>query len=193
MKNLLLLLLILPLSILAQPNKDKGWTHMNDEKTRTIKVTKENTIVEIDNFRFEMLWDDKQNYSENLGRYYGGIGSVKVYKNGNHIQTLGKIEDGIAMGYISLTFYDYNMDGNIDFSFPIDCGNVCYSGYYLYDLDKEKYEHVEKWDYLRIWEINKDKKQFLTTPSGTAMRGEQEWYQIEGTKLNLLETIYYGK
>lgn len=192
MKNLSLLAFFFPFFILAQFQKDKDWTHIEDENIKSIKISKVNTIVEIDNFRFEMLWDEKLSYSENLGNY-GGVAEIKVYKNGKSVQILGKIEDSNALDFIDFTFYDYNMDGHIDFSYFISCGKGCWPAYYLYNPMKQNFEHVKEWDYIKPWELNKVKKQFLTVPDGTAMEGEQKRYQIDGLKLKVLETIYYGK
>ena len=192
MKNLFLVAFLIPFSILSQIKKDKNWTYMEDENIKNINISKENTIVEVDNFRFEMTWDEKLSHSSNLGNY-GGVSKIKIYKDGKYVQSLGEIEDPNALNYISFMFYDYNMDGFIDFSYYISCGKGCWPAYYFYNPEKQSFEHVKEWDYIIPWEINKVKKQFRTSPDGNATEGIQKLYQIGGLKLKLVESIPYGK
>lgn len=93
---------------------------MENEPTTTLSFSKSETLS-VDGFPLEAIWDKKLSYSDNLG-HYGGISKLKIFKNGKHLQTLENIEDGLALGQLYLTFYDYNMDGYLDFSIPIDCG-----------------------------------------------------------------------
>lgn len=145
---------------------------------------------EIGYFSLQAVWNDTLSYSENLG-YVGGFGELQIFKNKKPLQTIYKIEDGIALGEIRFSFYDYNMDGHLDFSVPIDCGKSCYDSYYLFNPETGRFQHYEEWDYLRIQELHRTTKQIRTVPEGTAVSGESKLFQIEGNQLVLLEVTPY--
>ncbi len=184
-----LLFLFISFQSFAQNYSGKNWKLFKNEKTSDLKFTKTQN-KKIRNFRFEAKWDEELSYSENLG-HYGGIKLLDIYKNGKHIQTLKNIEDGIALGYIIFTFYDYNMDGYLDFTIPIDCGNSCYDAYYLYNPKAEKFEHFKEWDYLRIQKINQSKMQILSQLEGTARTGKKILYRVKEFNLNKIKVLNY--
>lgn len=149
----------------------------------TLSFTKSETLS-VDDLSFQAIWDDKLSYSDNIG-YYGGIGELKVFKDNQYLQTIKNIEDGIALGNINFNVYDYNMDGYLDFTVPIDCGRSCNYSYYLYNPETKKFEHRIEWDYLRIQKMNKEKKQIISQPDG--MEDNRKTYQVNGMKLTEIE------
>lgn len=153
---------------------------MEKEPTTTRTFTK-SKAQSINDISLKSIWDDKLSYSENLG-YYGGISELKILKNNTLIQTIKNIEDGIGLGEIRFTFYDYNMDGYLDFTIPINCGNSCYDSYYLFNPRTNKFEHSKSWDYLRIDKLNKSEKKILSIPDGIATDTSQSLYKIDGSK-----------
>lgn len=150
-----------------------------DPNSSTLSFTKSETLT-IGDLSFQAIWDDKQSYSDNIG-YYGGISELKVFKDNQYLQTIKNIEDGIALGNINFNVYDYNMDGYLDFTVPIDCGRSCNYAYYLYSSQTEKFEYRKEWDYLRIQKMNKEKKQIISQPDG--MRDNRKTYQVKGLRL----------
>lgn len=189
MKNTILLILLSSIILKSQSFTSKDWKVMANELTTTLSFTK-SEIQNIKDFSFKAVWDNQLSYSENLG-YYGGISELHILKMNNEIQTLYNFEDNIGLGQIDLTFYDYNMDGAIDFSVPIECGKSCYFKYYLFNPKSQKFEHQKEWDYLRIQKINRKKKLIITQPDGSAKTGEQILYRINQDKLMRLKTIKY--
>ena len=191
MKNLLfILVLIYAWSVTAQNPKDKNWEELRDKDIIHITVTSKTQKFKVDKFVFETTWDSKQNYSSNIG-YYGGIKTMKIYKDNKLLNTINKIEDGIALGEIYLNFYDYNFDGYIDFSVPIDSGKSVSRMYYLFNKELNQFKYYKSWDSVRIDEINKSKKQIKSIYPYNAMQGTIYKYQVSGYKLVLLEDVEY--
>lgn len=190
MKNsILLILLLLSFNLLNSQNfNNNDWSLMQHEPTTTLSFTKSETQSINDNISLKAIWDDKLSYSANIG-YYGGIAELHIFKNKKHIQTIKKIEDGIALGYIYITFYDYNMDGYLDFTIPIDCGKSCYDYYYIFNPKTNKFEHSKSWDYVRIDKLNKSKKQILSIPDGNAGDTSHYLYKVDGKQLIKVKSI----
>ncbi len=186
-KTLLAISLFLLSVISHSQEKTSTWVSMENEPTTTLSFTKSET-QSVNDISLKAIWDDKLSYSANIG-YYGGISELHIFKNKKHIQTIKKIEDGIALGYIYITFYDYNMDGNLDFTIPIDCGKSCYVSYYLFNPKTNKFEHSKSWDYLRIDKLNKSKKQILSIPDSNATDTAHSLYKIEGKELIKVKSI----
>jgi hypothetical protein len=172
---------------IAQNKEDENWCLYDGSNTQIIKITGSGSF-EIEEFRIRVIWDEKLSHSENLG-YYGGIAEMIIYKGDQTIFTGINIEDGIALGIINLTFYDYNLDGHIDFTIPIDCGRSCYDKYYLFDPVKNIFLHASDWDYLRIQKLNKVKKQLISQPEGNAMDTVNKLFQINGLDLTELNKV----
>jgi hypothetical protein len=144
----------------------------------TIYVSKTDNF-KIKNLKFEIVWDKQLSHSENIG-FYGGIQTLTIYKNNKKLQSLNNIEDGIALGTIPFDFYDYNLDGYLDFSIPI---NERWGQYYIYNPKTNRYENRKDWSYLRIQKIDKIKKLILSQPDGNAFEDNRKIYQIRGIEL----------
>tara|TARA_B110000285_G_C15134355_1_gene625845 strand:+ start:375 stop:917 length:543 start_codon:yes stop_codon:yes gene_type:complete len=160
-------------------SQNEYWQLFSDENIQYIKVSKSGTY-KLDELTFKIMWDNKLSHSENIG-YYGGIKTLTVYKNSKEMQTLINIEDNIALGTINFDFYDYNLDGFIDFTLPINCGKICWKKYYLFNPELNKFEHKKDWDYLRVQKIDKKNKLIMTQPDG--MVDNRKTYQIKGNQL----------
>lgn len=156
-----------------------NWQLFKDEWLCTEKIRTTEFFM-INGFTFSAQWNEKLSFSENLG-YYGGIQLLKIYKDGQEIQTIKNLEDGLALGYVIFDFYDFNLDGHIDFAVPISSGRSRWDKYFIYNPSTEKFEHREEWDYLRIQKIDKEKKQLLSQPDG--MQDNRKKYQIDGVRL----------
>ncbi|TQD36248.1 XAC2610-related protein [Haloflavibacter putidus] len=170
-----------------QAQTTANWTLLKDEPTTQLVFTS-STTKQVKDYTFKAKWDDKLSYSENIG-YYGGIAELKISKDNKELQSIRNIEDGIALGEIRFTFYDYNMDGHIDFTVPINCSNSCYDAYYLYNPETNTFEYQKDWDYLRIQKLDKKNKQILSQPEGTARDIEQKLYKVEGNNLQLIKKL----
>lgn len=182
------IIVCLSLSLNAQ-NKD--WLTFENEKTIR-KVVLSSEVFRIQQLTFNIKWDDQLSYNENSARHYGGISEMKIYYKNSLLQTINKLEDKSALDEIVFTFYDFNMDGSIDFSIRSKCGKSCYYDYYLYNTNKNEFIHNVLWDGIRIYRLNKKTKQILTQPDGTATYGESHIYKIKDENLFLLKTIKYG-
>lgn len=186
--KLLLAISLFLLSVISHSQeKTSTWVSMENEPTTTLSFTKSET-QSVNDISLKAIWDDKLSYSANIG-YYGGISELHIFKNKKQIQTIKKIEDGIALGYIHITFYDYNMDGYLDFTIPIDCGKSCYDYYYIFNPKTNKFEHSKSWDYVRIDKLNKSKKQILSIPDGNAGDTSHYLYKVDGKQLIKVKSI----
>jgi len=194
MKNkiTIIVLLIVNLNFVYSQNtlkeltdKNKNWQLFSQEKIITIDINKTDNFI-VNNLKVVIVWNKQLSYSKNIG-YYGGIKSLTIFKNNKPLQTISNIEDNIALGTISINFYDYNLDGYLDFTIPIDCGKICWDKYYIFNPQKNKYENLKDWDYLRIQKINKIKKQILSEPDGNAFTDNRKLYQIKGLELTELK------
>lgn len=143
---------------------------------KTIQVIKDTNTFTVSNLEFISSWDDKLSYSKNIG-HYGGIAELKVYKDNNYLHTINAIKDHIALGYITFTFDDFNLDGYLDFTVPL---NEKFPMYYLFDPKTQKYQRAEDWDYLRDYKVDETTK-IITTNSYDYIRAKT--YQIDGLKL----------
>jgi hypothetical protein len=157
---------------------NQNWQPFNKETIKTLSVSK-TEITTYKDLKFNVIWDNKLSHSDNIG-YYGGIKQLTIYKKDKQINLLKNIEDGIALGVINFEIYDYNLDGHLDFTIPIDCGSVCWNSYYLFNPTTNKFEHCKDWDYLRLKEINKITKQIRNQPYGN---DAIKTYQIKGLEL----------
>lgn len=192
MKRLLLFLTLLFFYSICYSQKfeSENWIMFQEEELTTLKFTKSETI-KYNDFLFDVKWQDSLSYSRNIG-YYGGVSELKISFKGKYLQMIKNIEDGIGLGEIRVAIYDYNMDGVQDFSIQRDCGKTCYEYYYLFDKVSSVFIHEKEWDYIRIQSLNKVKKEILTVPDGTALKGDYDWFQVKGNKLKLIKKMYYG-
>lgn len=189
-KMLILFLSLNGLEFYSQNFKNSNWVELLDKDKTSVTVTAKTQNFKVGKFEFEPIWDSKQNYSENIG-YYGGIKTMKIYKDNKFLNTISKIEDALALGEIYFEFYDYNFDGYIDFSVPIDSGKSVSRMYYLFNKELNQFKYYKSWDSVRIDEINKSKKQIKSIYPYNAMQGTIYRYQVVGYKLKLLEKIDY--
>ena len=178
MKHLLFTyLLIAPFWCFSQNN---NWQEFSDEEIIILNMN-DTKAYHIENLKFNVTWDSKLSYSDNIG-YYGGIKELHIYKSNKKIQSLFDIEDTIALGDLNFRFYDYNLDGYLDFSIPLNCGRSCWERYYLYNPTSEVFEHKKDWDYLRIQKIDTKNKRILSVQDGNGPNN-QKIYQIKGLQL----------
>jgi len=158
-------------------NNHENWLLFSKESTVTIVVSKTD-IFKIKDLKFEVNWDNKLSYSDNIG-YYGGIKSLTIYKANKKLQLINDIEDNIALGSIYFDFYDYNLDGYVDFAIPI---NSRWKMYFIFNPQINKFKHCEDWDYLRIEKIDKLNKRILSEQDGNYI-DSRKIYQIKGSEL----------
>lgn len=164
---------------MVNPIFSQNWKDFSRENIITKAITKSDNF-EINGLIFNIKWNNKLSHSDNIG-YYGGIEKLIILSNGKVIQEIKNIEDNVALGMIPFSFYDYNFDGFIDFSIPL---NDRYPLYYLYNPILKKFIHQKDWDYLRIDKVDKTKKIILTTPDRSS---KTEIYRVINNKLIQIE------
>lgn len=189
-KSLVFLFICITTISYSQNFSSKDWVDYPHNSVPEFTITKSEEF-KYQNLTFKAKWDEKLSYSENLGRHYGGIGELKIFYKNRSLQTINKIEDGVALGEINFYFYDFNMDGYLDFSIRSVCAKSCYYDYYLYNPGKNQFVYNVQWDGIRIAMLNKKNKQLLTMSDGTASEGEKNLYQIKNDKLIHIKTISY--
>ena len=179
-KTIFIALMVLSNFIFAQKN---NWQEFSEERITTVEINKTG-IYKVQKYTIDVIWDEKLSYSENIG-YYGGVKKMTIHKDSREIQVIKNLEDNIALGTINIDFYDYNLDGYLDFSIPLDCGKSCWGKYYLFNPKLNQFEYKKDWDYLRIQKIDKKNKLILSEPNGNAMEDNRKIYKING--LNIIE------
>src|SRR5690554_368886 len=105
--NLAFLFVLFNLSLYSQESKESGWVNLEDDMTVTLKFTNTDISKSINGFTFKAVWQEALDLP-NEEYAYGGISELHVYKEQTHIQTIKNIVDYIALGYVHLTFFDYN-------------------------------------------------------------------------------------
>ena len=191
-KLILILIICSTLSCSSERNNNESevieesliFQDFSEEEIYSIRIDSTQKHV-IGDFVFDAYWDEKLSYSENRGEYYGGIKNLVISRNEDQLQTINKIEDEIGLGDIIFKFYDYNFDGYIDFTIPIDCGKSCFEKYYLFNPELNQFIHKKSWDYIRIKKIDKTNKLILTVPDGIASQSTQKTYRVSGLDLIL--------
>ena len=186
--KLTLILIFLHVSLYAQKSNNIHWLQFENEDRNTKTITKSEDF-KIQELTFKIQWDKKLSYSENLISYYGGIGELKIFYKNRLIQTINKIEDGVALGEIYFNFYDFNMDGHLDFSIQRECAKNCYDDFYLYNNSKKQFIHQKAWDYIRIKKINMHTKQIVTQPDDNSFDVETKIYNVVNNSLVELKTM----
>lgn len=187
----LLLVILINICVLQSQNQsNKNWEELTEKDMIYITVTAKTQKFKVTNFTFESVWDSKQNYSKNIG-FYGGIKALKVYRDKKPLITIYKIEDALALGEIYFEFYDYNFDGDIDFSVPMDSGKGIIRKYYLFNKELNQFKHYKDWDGIGIDAINPSKKQIKSNDAYNALHGTNYIYQVSGYKLRLIEKLDY--
>lgn len=150
------------------------------------------SVYQFENLRFEGLEWRNDILDEN-GYKVDGLRELRIYRNGKYVQTLYNIGDDALFDHLVVYFYDYNMDGHLDFRIRRTCGKNCFYSYYFFDPETEKFIHVKDWDYIRPALLSKEKKQFWGFPDGTAHSGVEELYQVTGIELEVIEEVKYGQ
>lgn len=158
-----------------------NWKEFEKEAVITKYITK-STKFQINDLTIHAKWNDKLSYSENIG-YYGGIEKLTITANNKVLQVINNIEDNVALDQIIINFYDYNFDDYLDFSVQDQCGQSCFYKYYIYNKKQGKFKYAKDWDYIRIQQVNKVKKQILTQPDG--MQDNRELFSAK--KENLIK------
>jgi len=179
MRPIALLSMVLGVIELSAQDNEGEWELFSNE-IKISKVVSKNLDFKVDKFRFNFIWSNELSYSNNIG-VYGGIQALDIYIDDEKTQTIQNIEDRIGLGEIPFVFYDFNLDGNIDFSIPI---NDNWSQYYIYNPSTKKFVHKEDWDFLKIQMIDKKNKRLLHL-SKTNFPDNQSRiiYLIEGDRL----------
>jgi len=177
-KTIFIALIVLSNFIFAQEN---NWQEFSKEKIITVNINKTG-IYKVQNYSLDVVWDENLSYSENIG-YYGGIKKMTIHKDNREIQVIENIEDNVALGTINFNFYDYNLDGYLDFTLPI---NSRWLMYFIFNPQSTEFEHRENWDYLSIQKIDKKNKMILSQPDGNAIEDNRKKYKIKG--LDIVET-----
>lgn len=186
--TLSVLLILWKFLLHSQGAKESDWIYLEDDMTTELKFTKSDTPNSVDGFTLMAEWKDALDLPEE--EYpYGGISELHIYKDQTRIQTIQNIADYIGLGYVYITFFDYNMDEYLDFSVQISCGKSCYDKYYLYHPKTKMFTHEKEWDYLRIGDFNKTTKQIRSIPDGNADDSKYHLYQVDGYRLIKVKTI----
>ena len=174
-KTTSLLLLLITQFCFSQNN----WKKFEKEAVITKYISK-STKFQINDLTIHAKWNDKLSYSENIG-HYGGIEKLTITANNRVLQVINNIEDNVALDQIIINFYDYNFDGYLDFSVQDQCGQSSFYKYYIYKKKQGKFKYAKDWDYIRVQQVNKVKKQILTQPDG--MQDNRELFSAKNENL----------
>lgn len=174
MKKHLLLIVILITTISYSQLKP-----LKDTDLLTKSIIK-NTSFKVDKFEFKIEWTDKLSHSPNLG-YLGGIKSLKIYSKGILINNFKSIKDEVGLQEFIFDFYDFNLDGTIDFRIRRECGGRCYYSYYLSNIQMNKFENPKEWDFTRIRALD-FKNKLLADQLGGINEGV-DIYIVKGNRL----------
>ncbi len=172
-KHLLLIVILITATSNAQLKS------LKDDDLLTKEVTK-NTSFKVDKFEFKIEWTDKLSHSPNLG-YLGGIESLKIYSKGTLINDFKSMEDEVGLQKFIIDFYDFNLDGTIDFRIRRECGGSCYYSYYLSNIELNQFENPKEWDYIRVKAI--DLKNKLLEDQLTGINKGSDIYKVKGNRL----------
>ena len=154
-----------------------NWVSIADE-IQSLDLS-ETGIYEIGDIRLEILWEKEMEPNQNLG-YLGGITDLKVFKKGVLVNCFNNLVDPVGLGEINFEFYDFNLDGNLDFRFPIAIGRSRWDQYFIYSEENARFKHLPSWDYLRIQKANKEDKLIITHSDGYKSR---EIFAVKGDSL----------
>ena len=186
--TLAVLFILFSFLLYSQENRETAWVNLEGCTTNTLTFTNTDISKSMNGLTFKATWKEALELPDKEYAY-GGISELHVYNEQTHIQTIKNIADYIALGYVTLTFFDYNMDGYLDFTVPISCGGSCYDKYYLYNPKTKMFTHQKEWDYLRIWKFNNATKQIRSVPDGNALDTKHVLYKVDGLKLIEVKTI----
>ena len=142
----------------------EDWVSFDNENVEIFEISKSQTLI-LEDLRFEIIWEKELIPNEKFG-YLGGIKRMDIYKKDSLVNTFVNIEDVVGLGEISIMFYDYNMDGKLDFTLPISSGKNRWDKYFIYNREKNQFQYQPSWDYLRIQKFNLKEKLILSQPNG---------------------------
>lgn len=145
----------------------------------------ESGIYKVNNLNFDVTWKQRIGTTEEGGPA-SKISEMRISYKDRYLQTIKDIEDVNNINNVYFYFYDYNMDGYLDFKVPRSCGKSCYFKFYLYNPKTNQFEYHKEWDWLRIRAMNKKTKQILKPADGHAY-GEEKLYQVKDNKLILIK------
>ena len=177
-KTIIILIIYFPSIIYSQNFDSVDWMLFENEDISYYTVSKTEKFI-IENFSFEIVWDNKLTPNVKFG-YLGGIKSMKIYKDNTLINTILNITVEIGLGEIYFRFYDYNFDGYLDFTIPV---NEKWEKYYLFNPTRYTFQNYKDWDYLKIQKMNKREKQILSHPDGNSEIDNRVLYQIKGSEI----------
>ena len=80
-----------------------------------------------------------------------------------------------------IDFYDFNLDGTIDFRIRGECGGSCYYSYYLSNIKINKFENPKEWDYIRVRAL--DFKNKLLADQVVSVNEGAYVYKVNGNRL----------
>ena len=163
-RSLIYILFSVVLIISCKKNNAEQWISFENENLQNFMISKSDTL-NLEKLRFEITWDKQLILNKKLG-YLGGIKRMDIYKNDSLVNSFENIEDVSALGEIAIRFYDFNMDGELDFSLPIEIGKNRWDKYFIYNPEMNRFQHQPSWDYLRIQKINPKTKWILSQPDG---------------------------
>jgi hypothetical protein len=165
----------------AQEYNSTNWIEFTDEYVQTFIASKSQLSFQIDCFSFEIIWDDKLVLDEVCNTFMGGITKLEIYKDGHLINTIEDMIDIIGLGEIYFDFYDFNMDGHLDFRYPISMGKSRWDRYFLFNSSKNQFQYRSKWEGLRIQKVNKKDKLILSQPDGIV--DNRKIFAVKGNRL----------
>jgi hypothetical protein len=161
------------------------------EPLKSITINKEIKSFSVNELAFIVTWDEQLAMNKDKGDFDKGIKRLDIYKNGEKIQTLESIIDEDRTSQIILNIFDYNFDGELDFTLPLGyCGKSCYYKYYIFNPTQKKFEHIDTLDYKRIQEVNTKEKLIKTVMEGTCCEGDYYIYKIDGYRINEKEKVH---
>ncbi len=191
-------------SLATQANEDsieKVSNQVNDtfniktvfEPKLDISITNETKSFIVEGFNFIVTWSDSLVFSKAYERFIPGIKKLVITKGKKVIQIFKNIPDEDAVGLIRFAAYDYNFDGNIDFTLPLGTsGKSNYFKYYLFDPNKNEFEYVSSWDYVRFGDINPNEKLVRTVVEGTCCSVDWKIYKVNNTELTEIAKFHSG-
>jgi len=159
-----------------------------------ISITNETKSFKVDGFNFSITWSDSLLFSKDYDRFIPGIKKLVIAKGKKVIQIFKNIPDEDAVGLIRFAAYDYNFDGNIDFTLPLGAsGKSNYFKYYLFNPNKNEFEYVSSWDHVRFRDINPKEKLVRTVVEGTCCSVDWKIYKVNKTELTELAKFHSGE
>lgn len=189
MKKLFIALIVSCSCLSFQAQKEEGWVDLLNNDPPYLEVR--DSVYQFENLTLEG-YEWREDIPNEDGYEVVGLRELRIFRNGKYMQSLYNIGDDASFDSLVFYFYDFNMDGHLDFRIRRTCGKSCFYSYYFFDPKTEKFIRVKDWDYIRPALLSKQKKQFWEYPEGTAEWGYERLYQVKGVKLKIIKEIKYG-